>query len=282
LSWDRQLDTASFRGVPFEVEQLDDNLVRRIREYRYPWRDGADLDDLGREPRKTQLTAIFHGGSYESSLSAFMASVDEGQAGTFVHPILGQWTARLSISSIRHSHDHRDAAVVLVEVIEDGTSTKLPELYSVSKLADEVETEATAVTAQNTSSVTEVTSAVTEARSFAANAADSVDQVTSQVNQVRSKIDTAVAKVRAAVDPNSYRLVRSLKLLAYSCQRLATRVQQIKPVVLEREVGIGMPLQLVAHKLYGDATRASEIRKVNRIRNSLLVPAGTKLRVYST
>lgn len=282
MTWDLQLDTASWRGVDFEVERLDDNLVRRIREYSYPWRDGADLDDLGREPRRTQLTAHFRGDTYEGDLSAFLQLVDAGKAGTFHHPTLGSWTARVTVSSIVHTHEDRDAAVVQMEVIEDGTSTSLPVLFSLEALEADVETEAVAVTAANTPSYAEVTDAVTAARAFVAAAQSRAAQITSEVNQVRKKIDAAVEKARELTDVQNYQLVRSLKRLAYSCQKLGTRVRAAKPVVLEREIPVEMPLVVLAHKLYGDASRATEIQVANRVRNPFLAPAGVQLKVYST
>lgn len=281
MTWDLQLDTASFRGVEFEVERLDDALVRRIREYRYPWRDGADLDDLGREPRRTQLTAHFRGDTYESDLSAFLKIVDAGKSGTFIHPTLGTWTARISIPSIAQTHEDRDAAVLQVEVIEDGTSTTLPTLYSIEKLEDEVETECLAVEDEDPG-YDEVSDAVSAARAFVASAQAKASQITSEVNKVRKKIDTAVEKARQLTDVQNYPLVRSLKKLAYSCQKVGTRIQQVKPVVLERTIPVEMPLPLLAHKLYGDSSRATEIQQVNRVRNPFIAPPGARLKVYST
>lgn len=176
MAWDRQLDTATFRSIPFEVERIDDSIMRRIAQYKYPWRDGADLEDIGRDPRRTSLTAVFYGDDYETSLSEFMSTVDEGKKGLFVHPILGSWQARLNISSIQHEPGKRDACTVQVEVLEDGTSTELPELYSITALEDEVLTEAAALTAANTDNIAKVTSAVTEAVAFAAAVRNKVKQ----------------------------------------------------------------------------------------------------------
>lgn len=283
MSWDVQLDQASFRGVPFECQTIDDEIVRRVVQYKYPYRDGADLEDLGREPRSTRLTCVFMGDNYESDLGAFNMVVDEGKAGFFVHPILGTWNARISRVGIKHSHDMRDVATVDVEVIEDGTSTTLPNLLSVAKLQKEAIDWADQVDTDNLlTQVTEAQSAASKAREFANDIKTTVNDINSTLNQVRRKIDTAVSKLRQLTDIQNYKIVRSLKRLAYSCTKLGVRVQSLRPPLLKKRLAAAMPLPYLAHQLYGDKKRSSEIANLNKgkVPNQFKIKKDTELKVY--
>lgn len=281
MSWDRQLDVASFGGVEFQVERVSDTLARRIREYRYPGRNGADLDDLGREPRRTSLTAVFHGSSYEAELSQFLQVVDAGKAATFVHPTLGTWTARATIGGVDQDYTRRDCAMVQVEVVEDGTSTELPTLFSLDALAAEVTLAAYELGELNLEAVDEVTTAADAALAFAADVKDSMDSAAAAVNEVRRKIENAQEAIRSATDFANYPLVKSLRKVAYTCQKLATRVEAFRPSVVAKDIPIAMPLPLLAHELYGDRSRADQLTTLNpSVRNPFVIPPGTRLKVH--
>jgi len=75
--------------------------------------------------------------------------------------------------------------------------------------------------------------------------------------------------------------VRAVKRVAYSVQKLAQRVQSLRPPLVLKRLEAAMPVSLFAHKLYGDAKRQDEILRMNRVRNTFVIPAGTELKVYS-
>lgn len=284
MSWDTQLVTASFRGVEFDVERTADSFERRLHEHEYYGRDGADLEDMGRKARRTQLTAVFLGPEYEGDLGALLKVIDEGTAGTFWHPILGSWQARLERAEVEHGHERRDAATVQITVIADGTG-KLPELaveLSVDGLIAEVQDITDDVLAADTNSVPAVSSAVDAALDFAAEVKSNIVTAVDAVNQVRKRIDSAMEAIKTATDFENYALVKSLRRLTYSCSKLASRVQKLRPKVLAQEVSASLPLPLLAHTLYGDRSRADQLALLNPIRNPFDIPAGMSLKVYSS
>lgn len=283
MSWDSQLEIASFRGVQFESQTIDDEIVRRLATCKYPYRDGADLEDMGREPRNTRITAVFFDDgdlTYESKLNALIQVIDEAKSGTFIHPILGEWQARIERSSIRHTHDERDMATVDLTIIEDGTDSTLPEIFTYTKLKKETLDEADYVDDENLTAIQEATDAASRARDFANSVANAVGDISDGLNKVRKYIDKAVAKARALTDIRNYKLVRRLKRLAYSCKKLAVQVRSLKPPLLKKRLAAAMPTRVLAQSLYGDSSRSAEIEKMNRVRNPFKVKRDTEMKVY--
>lgn len=282
MSWSEQLDTASFGGVEFECQALEDSLVRRIVQHKYPYRDGADLEDLGREPRPTTVTAVFYGPTYEADLSGFMAWVDEGKTRDFIHPILGKWKAKLSLPGISHTHSARDMCTVQVDVIEDGTDAELDTLFSIETLEAEIILRADEVTVENTWDFDDVISAVNEAKDFGQEAASKINEVTERVNAVRKKVETAIQTIQSLTDVASYPLFRSIMKMNHACHKLADRVHRTKPVIVRKDISSQMPLSLLAHRLYGDSSRAGTILEMNKaIKNPFMPPEFMRIRTPS-
>jgi prophage DNA circulation protein len=138
------LELAEYGGVEFHVQRVSDEIARRLAQYKYPYVDGGDLEDRGREPRTTSLTAVFQGPNYITELGRFLRVVDTDDSETFRHPLLGTWTAKVRRLGITHEDTARDMATVEIEVVEDGTRTSLPILFSVAQLSAEVTTQMTA------------------------------------------------------------------------------------------------------------------------------------------
>jgi prophage DNA circulation protein len=283
MSWDTQLDTASFGGVEFEVLSINDDISRRrIAQHKYPYRDGADLDDMGREPRNTKLSVIFHGEQYELSLGAFLDVVDQGETATFRHPILGQWEARATVNSMQHSPDDRDAVTLDVEFIEDGTETVLPTLFSVVSIEAEIESWLDQISLENIWGYSEITSAITAVREAVAKAQTMVNKLTSAINQARKKIETALDKLKELTDVENYKCVRALKRCAYSLQKLGVRYQELHPPSTKKSNPVPAPLVIMAIDLYGTKARerAGELADMNDIRNPLFAQPGD-IKVYT-
>lgn len=283
MTWSSDIEQASFAGVPFEVRSTDDTLERRVARYAIPWVDGADLDDLGREPTAVRVAAVFNGPDYRDRLQALRQATDAGEQGDFVHPILGGGRYRIVRLVVHHECTARDHAEAELELLEDGTRTTLADLQSVGALEAEVLTRASLASSANTAltePVEEADAAVEAAEDFATGGADAVDSVDRQVDAVRSQIDTAVAAAGAAGDLVAQPLVHALRLLGHSCLQLSRRVQQQRPQVMIKEVTTTQPLSTLAHTLYGDAEREADLLELNRIRNPFMVPAGSQVKVH--
>ena len=57
MAWETDLQDASFRGVAFDIITTRDSVQRDIAQHEYPYRNGANIDDLGGKPRSLQCQA---------------------------------------------------------------------------------------------------------------------------------------------------------------------------------------------------------------------------------
>jgi prophage DNA circulation protein len=285
MSWKDQLAEGSFRGVEFAFQAIDDGIGRRQIQHTYQYRDGADIEDLGAEPRTTKVKAIFFGPQYEDGLGELIRVVDEGKPGEFRHPILGAWQARVARSPVHFDSGAYDVATVELEVVEDGTDKQVPDLFSVTAMeleAEEAVLEIEEAWGELSYDLPEVPSVISEIRSFIASAQAELASIVDKVNRVRSRVDRAIAAARKLGDVRSWPLVVALKKAVHTVQRLAKSIRDIKPPVILKRLEAAMPVSLLAHSMYGTGTkRADEILRLNKIKNPFIVPRGTELKVYA-
>jgi prophage DNA circulation protein len=236
---------------------------------------------MGREPRTSRVEAVFFGPAYEDELAALIRVIDTGEAKDFNHPILGTWKARILRSPVRFEADAIDFASMDLEVMEDGTDTALPDLFTMSTISAEVTTAADEVEELDETGLEEVPTALDEIREFASNAQTMAADLAKGLDKVRSRVDAAVRAVNALMDVGNWPLVRALKRASYACQRLANRIMALKPPAVVKQLEAAIPAVVLAHALYKDRSRAEEIVRMNRVRNPFMIAAGTRLKVYA-
>lgn len=287
----QNLVPASFGGVIFHVASTDDSLGRRFATYEFPYRQGAELEDLGRRARTTRVSAVFIGDGYLGRLDALIRVIDAGEAEQFTHPLLGTWTARASLDTIRHEHGRRDMATVDIEFTEDGLDAEPPKIKTTGTLKEEMTEHASAAdaaaaalpAAPNSAGVTAATDDATDAaRQMVANVES--DSGTADVfgDRVRQKSSDAISVARQNYDDvTAYDLTLSLQLVAYTAKLLAEAVISDKPPIRGHEVVGDISVSMLAHILYGDFTRGDEILEMNDIEDPNLVRAGTILKVFT-
>lgn len=122
MAWKDTLLEASFRGAIFDCIRTDDSADRSVAEHAYPYIDGADIEDLGRGPRKVSTEAIFYGDDYEQRLRHFIQVLDEPGEGDLIHPVFGVMFAQLTSYRIRHEADNIDQASITLEFTESTPS----------------------------------------------------------------------------------------------------------------------------------------------------------------
>ncbi|KIP19322.1 DNA circularization family protein [Burkholderia sp. MSHR3999] len=119
MSWKDLLQDASFRGVTFDCVRTRDAAKRGLAKHEYPYLDGADVEDLGRGPRDTHLTAVFWGDDYEASLKAFIDVLDKSGYGELVHPVFGSIPkAQVEDYAISHDAENPDYCTVEIAFVE--------------------------------------------------------------------------------------------------------------------------------------------------------------------
>lgn len=123
MAWKDSLLDASFRGIKFDVLSTRDSLQWATVEHAYPYRDGADIEDLGQGPRRISVEAVFFGADYETRLQAFLKELKKDASGELVHPVFGTLTVQLYDYDIGHEADNVDQAKVTLQFGETLSQT---------------------------------------------------------------------------------------------------------------------------------------------------------------
>ncbi|ENP2198803.1 DNA circularization N-terminal domain-containing protein [Salmonella enterica] len=124
MSWQDNLQDASFRGVRFDVISTQDSVARDHADHGYPWTDGEDVHDLGRKARNFRLNAVFWGDDYDTRLQQFTAELDKPGAGELIHPVYGSVPkVQLIEYQVRHDANSPDYAEVNLVFLESVTGT---------------------------------------------------------------------------------------------------------------------------------------------------------------
>lgn len=111
MAWIKTLLEASFRGFVFDIVKIDDAADRSTSESSYPYKNGADIEDMGRGPRHINIEAVFYGDNYEAQLQLFLGLLDTPGSGPFVHPVFGNFAqAQVLRYSVHHEADIQRAA----------------------------------------------------------------------------------------------------------------------------------------------------------------------------
>lgn len=289
------MQRASFAGIELDVFSVEDPLTKRIAEYRYPYRDGSTLEDMGREPRMTRLECAFFNspeeGEYESRLADLIAMFETGETDLFVHPTLGEWQAKVRSLTIGHSDQAKNFVSVSIEMIEDGVDVPLAlvETESIESLqgtAFEYCDSIRAATLAFTDDMTSIIDAVDAIETFAEDVQDFSNDLTRQINFVRSKIDKAIASIEKIKDIEKWPIIKPMKQAAEYVNRLADRVRTKKPRVRKQDIKVTVPLSLLCLKMYGPNVNAdekvAELLEINQIRNPYLIEPGTELQAHGT
>lgn len=121
MTWREDLQPASFRGVPFEVESESSSFGRRVQVHEYPQRDKPWTEDLGRASRTVDLTAFLIGDDYLARRDALLAALEEEGAGTLVHPWYGQLEVNVrDLARVGHSRDLGGMCQISMSFVEAG------------------------------------------------------------------------------------------------------------------------------------------------------------------
>ncbi|MFN3686094.1 DNA circularization N-terminal domain-containing protein [Salinarimonas sp.] len=94
MSWRNRLRAASFRGVPFHVEEVAQSGGRSLVEHDFPKRDEPYFEDMRRQTRRMVVVGYTIGPLYDIQRSALVAACEAEGPGTLVHPTLGEILVR--------------------------------------------------------------------------------------------------------------------------------------------------------------------------------------------
>lgn len=101
-------------------------------------------------------------------------------------------------------------------------------------------------------------------------------------NTARTAIESAIIDCRAIYPLEKSRpIAEPLKDQALAIQDAARAIIEGRPPLVERTMEAPGNLRLIAHRLYGDHTRAPELWRLNNLRMPNFIQAGDKLNVYA-
>ncbi|HEJ0068274.1 TPA: DNA circularization N-terminal domain-containing protein [Citrobacter koseri] len=124
LDWRDRLRDASFRGVPFSVEDDDASFGRRVQTHEYPNRDKPFTEDLGRAARRLTVNAYVIGDDYADKRDRLIAAVETAGPGTLVHPQYGEMQGSIN-GTVQVSHSSQEGRMsrITFEFVESGELT---------------------------------------------------------------------------------------------------------------------------------------------------------------
>ncbi|MDB2704918.1 DNA circularization N-terminal domain-containing protein [Pseudomonadota bacterium] len=120
MSFRDQLQSGSFRGVPFYTLTVEGEIGRRVVTHEYPNRDKPYNEDLGRASRGFTVECYVSGDSYMVDRNALTEALEAKNSGTLIHPFWGEMQAQAVTTRIKESSDQEGVAYFSIKFIEAG------------------------------------------------------------------------------------------------------------------------------------------------------------------
>ena len=117
MAWKDDLQDASFRGVPFECISTKDAVSKSQAIHQAPYSDEAYIEDMGKDPRKISIQAVFTGDDYKAESDNLILALDETGSGELIHPIYGICTASVLSHNVDHDVENVDTCYISIEFI---------------------------------------------------------------------------------------------------------------------------------------------------------------------
>lgn len=135
MAWRNNLQTASFRGIQFDVKDIDDANSKALVLHQYAYKDGADIEDLGNDSEEVSLTAVFWGDDYEVKFIQLLEALSMKGPGTLVHPVRGRMP-NMHAASYHFTHEAENIDYVRFTIsfkksIEESPIFSLSSVFSV-------------------------------------------------------------------------------------------------------------------------------------------------------
>lgn len=117
MAWKDDLQDASFRGVLFECISTKDAVSKSQAIHQAPYSNKAIIEDMGKDPRKISIQAVFAGENYKGELDNLLLALDETGTGELIHPVDGLCIASVLSYSVDHDAENIDTCYVSIEFV---------------------------------------------------------------------------------------------------------------------------------------------------------------------
>lgn len=294
-SWGTILYDASYGGFPIHVMSTSDSAGRTLARHKYPHVDGADLEDMGAEPRVTRCRIIFTGPDHYEAFRVFHDLANSVEPLLFTHPITGSYLAKVGPYNFDADSERRDTITVDCTFEEDTTTPAVFPVGAGSPTlsgADDVAASAAAVSSAviivpgDEGTIVDLPDdsllddAMAISQSWADDGTKTLRDVTYELNTLTDRIQATMDDLAVSTDLTQYPVMTALLDLSASLRRAAQAFAQVAPQLFQVTVEAPTPLLLIASQLYGAAeapARLEELLSLNDIRNPARVERGTVL-----
>ena len=316
--WDEILHEAKLDGVPFPLTRRHVEGTHAYASHKPAFRDGQDVERLGRDPYTFDLTSPFFDGLFdprEDGLPWYPDGYDElrlvleaGGVVEYIDPILGPIDVQIVGWGDDHEAARRNGAMLTIKLEE---VTRVPQLVRVlpqeprgeadnfaslidqllidngiddDDLVDQFALAGVPLVGDDALSLLGTGAMIVGLvdQIFAAidEAALAVDEVAALVDEFRSRLD-AILSFDALAEVSTWSLTTSIARLGDSVTRAADKAVAGKVPVIDVTLSDTMSAWEIALDLYADPSRAGEIIARNPTRYPLAYPRGTTLRVLA-
>ena len=118
MGWKDDLQDASFRGVQFECTATNDAASKSLAIKQAPYSNKAAVEDMGNDPRKISIDAIYVGEDYKIWLDALEAALLATGSGELIHPIYGVMHVNVATYTVAHAAEEVDSCKISIEFIQ--------------------------------------------------------------------------------------------------------------------------------------------------------------------
>lgn len=290
--WEDELLDGRFGDVELNITSTEDVGGRELVRHKYPHRDGAKIEDVGGEQRTTHCEIIFFGPGHRQAFAAFYVLANGIDPQTFVHPVLGSYTAK--VSNLHWQARAEPRACIQVDcVFEEDIST--PAVFDIgpgspafagSDAVDSAGDDfADALAAQGLSDETGLAAAASAVAHAWDETQKTIRDVTHELTAITDRIESEYTRLEVATDVSRYPIMTALLGLGSSLRKAASAFAARSPRIFEFTVEVTAPLLIVAATIYQDASqaadRATQLEELNDIKNPARIERGTVLSALS-
>lgn len=302
---------ASYGGIRIDVQRTRIRHGRKQIAHRQPKRDGATLEDSGREELVCDLEFIFidraqQAGeteapkSYLERFRAFDALVATDAIRRLVHPYMG--ALRCGVGNFEHSADGESQPAIYCSATftEETSFTPVIDarpgvqtLAGSHEVASKVLQANAALSAPGTgltgdeleASTAELAGTRAVVENWVNDPNISVREVQLQMASINSALNRRLEQLDAANNIDRHPIMKQYTLLQHQVRQAAAAYSSNTSRIVTITTVKPMPLRLIASRFYGareSAKRFDELLELNPgINNPALVGAGVEIKAYS-
>ncbi len=118
MGWKDDLQDASFRGVQFECTSTNESGSKSLAVKQPPYSNKASVEDMGNNPLKISIDAVFSGENYKIEMDALWAALVATGSGELIHPVHGVMQVYAESYQIGHVAEEVDACKISIEFLQ--------------------------------------------------------------------------------------------------------------------------------------------------------------------